>query len=258
MANTIIISDIAKIPLLMYLKEPAQDLPEVYQRYPSGGEYGWFLWVNDERAMFYWDIDLDMWKILTPTNAKHFVENPELIEDGDSLIYDINTGGFKVFSLRKALSLAIRKTYSTKAIMEADINPLDGSTLLPLEYGQVVAVSDDPTTVNNGVYRYLKPGWELVFSYAESLNYLKENFSSLSIARLYDSISIMQADNAPTNENTGLPLKIGELVAISNPADISDPDNGRIYAWTGSGWTYMGQLDSITSMEFTDNFFDTI
>lgn len=258
MEDTIIISDITKIPVLKYLKEPAKDLPEVYQRYPNGGEYGCFLWVNDERAMFYWDIDLSRWKILTPTNAKHFVENPELMEDGDSLIYDINTGGFKVFSLRKALSLSIRKTYLTKAVMEADTNPIDENTLLPLEYGQVVAVSDDPLRVNNGVYRYVSPGWDLVFSYGESLNYLKENFSSLQIARIYDSLAIMQADLTPTNVNTGDPLLKGELVSISNPLDEADPDNGKVYAWNTTGWSYMGTLNNLIAMEYTNNYFDTI
>lgn len=257
MAVTVVLN-IDKLPLLQYLKEPALSLEEVYQRYPNGGEYGWFLWVNNERAMFYWDIEVDMWKILTPTNAKHFVENPELLEDGDSLIYDINTGGFKVFSLRKAASLSIRKTYSAKAEMEADLNPLDDSTLISLEYGQVVAVINDPVGANNGVYRYTNPGWELVFSYNESLMYIKENFSSLKIARIYDSLAIMQADLNPTNVNTGDPLLKGELVAISNPLNEGDPDNGKVYAWNTTGWSYMGTLNNLIAMEFTNNYFDTI
>ncbi|HBX45568.1 hypothetical protein [Limibacterium fermenti] len=154
-----------------------------------------------------------------------------------------------------AASMAILGSYATKADMEADKAPV-GTDGKPLKHGQTVSVTSDPVSANNGVYRYLEPGWDLVFRYNDSLIWLKENLSSLKIACFYASVADMQADDSPVNESTGEPLQIGELAAISNPADTGDLDNGKIYAWTGSGWTYMGQLDSITSMDFTDNYFD--
>lgn len=157
-----------------------------------------------------------------------------------------------------AASMSVRRSYATKTQMEADNTPTDAETGKPLKYGQAVAVTNDPVSANNGVYRYLNPGWELVFRYNDSLLWLKENVSSLKISRLYDSIVAMEADNAPSNADTELPLKIGELAAISNPDNQADPDNGKVYAWTGDDWLYMGTLNNITSMQFTNNFFDTI
>lgn len=157
-----------------------------------------------------------------------------------------------------AASMSVRRSYATKAAMDADNAPVDAEMGKPLKYGQAVAVTNDPVNANNGVYRFLNPGWELVFRYNDSLLWLKENASSLKISRLYDSIAAMEADNAPTNADTNEPLKVGELVAISNPANQADDDNGKVYAWTGADWLFMGTLNNITSMQFTNNYFDTI
>lgn len=155
-------------------------------------------------------------------------------------------------------SMSVRRSYATKAVMTADGVPTDEETGKPLTFGQHVAVTGDPVPANNGIYRYLKPGWEQVYRYGDSLNYIKNSFSSLGISKLYDSVMLMQADNMPVHAITGEPLTVNELVMISNPLDNLDVDNGLIYAWTGNGWRYAGQLGKVANMEFTNNYFDTI
>lgn len=53
-----------KIPLLKYLKEPALSKKELYDRYPQGGEYGWFAFVYSLKSFVYWDIASQDWGLL--------------------------------------------------------------------------------------------------------------------------------------------------------------------------------------------------
>lgn len=51
-----------KIPVLRLLKEPAHTITDLYNRYPRGGEHGWFAFITVEKTFFYWDIDTDEWQ----------------------------------------------------------------------------------------------------------------------------------------------------------------------------------------------------
>lgn len=53
-----------KIPLLKYLKEPAMYKDELYDRYPLGGEYGWFAFVYSIKSFVYWEPETREWALL--------------------------------------------------------------------------------------------------------------------------------------------------------------------------------------------------
>jgi len=53
-----------RIPLLKYLKEPAMFKGELYDRYPQGGEFGWFAFVYSLKSFMYWDIVGKDWALL--------------------------------------------------------------------------------------------------------------------------------------------------------------------------------------------------
>ena len=58
------IAGLDKIPLFKYLKEPALFKGELYERYPQGGEYGWFAFVASLKTFVYWDIVGKDWAVL--------------------------------------------------------------------------------------------------------------------------------------------------------------------------------------------------
>lgn len=53
-----------KIPLLKYLKEPVAYREELYARYPSGGEWGWFAFVYSLKSFAYWEPQTEEWALL--------------------------------------------------------------------------------------------------------------------------------------------------------------------------------------------------
>jgi hypothetical protein len=63
-SQTIEIPGLDRIPILKYLKEPAIYKEELYARYPSGGEYGWFAFVYSLKSFVYWDPDTQEWALL--------------------------------------------------------------------------------------------------------------------------------------------------------------------------------------------------
>jgi len=63
-SQTIEIPGLDRIPILKYLKEPAIYKEELYARYPSGGEYGWFAFVYSLKSFMYWDIAANEWALL--------------------------------------------------------------------------------------------------------------------------------------------------------------------------------------------------
>jgi hypothetical protein len=64
-------------------------------------------------------------------------------------------------------SLSIRKTYTDYEAMMSDTEPLDELTGLLLEFGQLVCLHDPDDTSNNGFYRYLASGWDVVMLHTE-------------------------------------------------------------------------------------------
>lgn len=80
----------------------------------------------------------------------------------------------------------------------------------------------------------------------DTVSYMEDvqrNSGSLGIRKTYTSISAMNADTNP-KDSEGNPLKKGMLVNIYNPANASDPDNNKVYAYNAPGWVLTSKLDA--------------
>ena len=49
------VSDLAKIPVLRYLQDPANTLNELINRYPDGGEHGWYAFIFYAKTFAWWN-----------------------------------------------------------------------------------------------------------------------------------------------------------------------------------------------------------
>jgi len=66
------------IPALKYIKPPCEDIIELYQRYPDGGEKGWFAVCASLKTFVIWDIEQEKWE---PINLiKEVTVDKETIE----------------------------------------------------------------------------------------------------------------------------------------------------------------------------------
>jgi hypothetical protein len=54
-----------KIPLLRYLKDPVERIEKLSERYPLGGQKGWFAFVVEAKTFAYWDAAEERWELLT-------------------------------------------------------------------------------------------------------------------------------------------------------------------------------------------------
>lgn len=80
----------------------------------------------------------------------------------------------------------------------------------------------------------------------DTVSYMEDvqrNSGSLGIRKTYTSVSAMEADKNP-KDSEGNPLKKGMLVNIYNPANASDPDNNKVYAYNAPGWVQTSKLDA--------------
>lgn len=88
---------------------------------------------------------------------------------------------------------------------------------------------------------------------ADVLEYLadmEQNAEGLGIHKVYASYAMMVEDGANPVGTNGKYLRFGQLVAIWNPSDPTQSENGNVYAWqkgnTGdSAWLLMGNLCSL-------------
>lgn len=72
-----ILSDILKgIPVIRLLKEPAENVDELWVRYPQGGEYGWESLVGGVK--YYWDKDKKDWLPTSPQSIEDLLNGEEL------------------------------------------------------------------------------------------------------------------------------------------------------------------------------------
>lgn len=95
-----IILDLSDYPLLKYLKEPVLALTELYTKYPTGGEFGWFVWVNDKRTFYFWDIDEEIWKPITKTSLQELLGIDEsMLLNGDIPVWNADTKKFEIINL---------------------------------------------------------------------------------------------------------------------------------------------------------------
>ena len=74
---------------------------------------------------------------------------------------------------------------------------------------------------------------------------------TLGVRKVYPTVAAMQADTSPQLEG-GRPLRSGNLVAIYDSEHTDAADNGRIYVYTGEGWTEIAHLKVRLANAYTD------
>lgn len=56
------IQELPNVGALRYLKDPVSTISELYNRYPDGGEYGWFALCTDTNQFAVWNTETNKWK----------------------------------------------------------------------------------------------------------------------------------------------------------------------------------------------------
>lgn len=84
----------------------------------------------------------------------------------------------------------------------------------------------------------------------QNLNEYQLTAGSLALQKIYDSISAMEADNAPVSDLSGRMLKLGQLVVISS----NDDDSGKVYRYDGivdnkSTWSFVNKIAQLPEHE---------
>lgn len=74
---------------------------------------------------------------------------------------------------------------------------------------------------------------------------------ALGVRKVYTSISAMTADTASTGDDDK-PLRRGNLVAVYDAAHPTAADNGRIYVYTGTGYTEVAHLQVHLANPYSD------
>lgn len=83
------LAQLASIPVLKYLKDPASKLSDLYARYPEGGEYGWYAFVFIEKTFAWWNSTLLRWSLLS--NGEHVSPDTQILTTPEQI--DITTLG---------------------------------------------------------------------------------------------------------------------------------------------------------------------
>lgn len=84
--------------------------------------------------------------------------------------------------------------------------------------------------------------FSLLMELAEKTKAVDINAGSLTVRRLYASVAAMNADKNPVDQETGKPLKFGQLVCVCNSNDPALSDNGKIYRYNKPGWMFLRQV----------------
>lgn len=90
--------------------------------------------------------------------------------------------------------------------------------------------------------------------HADTLAYLadmEQNAEGLGIHKVYKSFAAMNADSSAPVGTNGKPLRFGQLVAVYDKDNLSQAENGNIYAFqkgTEAGWLLMGNLNGIVGI----------
>lgn len=86
--------------------------------------------------------------------------------------------------------------------------------------------------------------------HADTLAYLadmEQNAEGLGIHKVYKSFAAMNADSSAPVGTNGKPLRFGQLVAVYDKDNLSQAENGNIYAFqkgAEAGWLLIGNLKS--------------
>ena len=129
--------EIYDIPVLKYLKDPAATLNELIERYPDGGEYGWFALIHELGLFAVWDHVNLKWKCVKGEGSFYggLLSSEEAMDAAEP-------GKYYSFVLQE-LSVDLNATNGSLLVMAAD----DADTIIQIAYVQ-----------NNGVKVYTRLG----------------------------------------------------------------------------------------------------
>jgi hypothetical protein len=92
------IEDLSKIPVLRLQQEPVATVDDLYLKYPDGGEYGWYAFVNSKKMFYYWDVTLEKWE---PTQSEN-LEDILPVDKSTLVVGDVpvwNGSSFQVMNI---------------------------------------------------------------------------------------------------------------------------------------------------------------
>lgn len=76
---------------LKQLQNTAVTLTELYDRYPGGGQTGWFAFVREDEKFYAWSKGMEFWEELIPENALTITSWTQKYEEGIYTITDAST-----------------------------------------------------------------------------------------------------------------------------------------------------------------------
>lgn len=89
-----------KLPLLQYLKEPVNTISDLYNRYPDGGEYGWYAFVYSENTFYYFNKERKDWLPLQPRKLQEILGiAPVDLTNGDTIVWNEEEGKFEKINM---------------------------------------------------------------------------------------------------------------------------------------------------------------
>jgi len=95
--NTTDIQGLGSLPVVRLLKEPVKKLADLYKRYPTGGEYGWFVYVDEAKNLAFWDTDTKKWEYFF-AGTWHVVNSfANWLDGGGGEIWGAGTFAFEPF-----------------------------------------------------------------------------------------------------------------------------------------------------------------
>ena len=213
--STIDLEKLDKLPLLQYYKAPVEKLYDLYQRYPDGGEFGWFAFVYDFKTFAYWNTDEKEWKLLN----NWIVEVSDLPQVVNDLLNK------SIFTIEEdeegegnAYTSLTAETNKVKLKKEKRFS----------EVGHSHVVNDVDNLQND---LDSKSGIEHKHKFSE----LEEvpALASFDIRKTYASISLMNADSTNPIGDNGNAIQKGEIVTVVNN---TTPSENGFYSYTGTGW----------------------
>ena len=81
--------------VLSYLKPPVRAVAELYDRYPEGGEWGWFAFVTDKETFAYWNDRERSWRLISNFAPEQLLAlKSARFRDGDTFVWDTKAGRF--------------------------------------------------------------------------------------------------------------------------------------------------------------------
>jgi len=186
------------LKMLRYLKEPVEHLSELYNRYPDGGEWGWFAVVTSLDTIAVWSVELKKWVPIISGGGKS-VQSDWEETDEQSLAFILNKPEIKqsdwnetdeqsLSFIQNKPDITVNGDYEKYFQIDKTENPLkfeihDDKSLL-LTYETLLGLADYRLEENQS---YLKERYGvlhiLITNRAETDNYIsftrKEGYSLL-------------------------------------------------------------------------------